>query len=127
VVTPGLTGTLLAGVTRDSLLTLAGDLGLRAEERRISVDEWRTGCESGQITEVFACGTAAVVAAVGSVRSNAGHWMVGDGTPGNITTRLRDQLMGIQYGRVPDRHRWNHRIPGRRALPAHPRERRRTR
>lgn len=113
VVTPSLTGTLLPGVTRDSLLTLAADLGLPAEERRISVEEWRTGCESGQITEVFACGTAAVVAAVGSARSSTDRWTVGDGTPGEITTRLRDQLMAIQYGRAPDRHGWNHRVPGR--------------
>jgi branched-chain amino acid aminotransferase len=110
LVTPSLTGTLLPGVTRDSLLTIAGDLGLPAQERRISVDEWRAGCESGQISEVFACGTAAVVTAVGSVRSSTGHWTVGDGKPGDVTTRLRDQLMGIQYGRVPDRHGWNHRI-----------------
>jgi branched-chain amino acid aminotransferase len=112
VVTPSLTGTLLAGMTRDSLLTLAGDLGLPVEERRISVEEWRTGCESGLITEVFACGTAAVVAEVGSVRSSTGHWMIGNGRPGAITTQLRDQLMGIQYGRLPDRHGWNHKIPG---------------
>jgi branched-chain amino acid aminotransferase len=110
LVTPSLTGTLLPGVTRDSLLTLAGDLGFPAQERRMSVDEWRAGCESGQISEVFACGTAAVVTAVGSVQSSTGHWSVGDGKPGDITTRLRDQLMGIQYGRVPDRHGWNHRI-----------------
>lgn len=58
LVTPSLTGTLLPGVTRETLLTLAGDLGIPAEERRISVDEWRAGCESGQIGEVFACGTA---------------------------------------------------------------------
>jgi branched-chain amino acid aminotransferase len=110
LVTPSLTGTLLPGVTRNSLLTLAGDLGLGAQERRISVDEWRAGCESGQISEVFACGTAAVVTAVGSVQSSTGRWTVGDGTPGDITTRLRDQLLGIQYGRVPDRHGWIHRI-----------------
>ena len=110
LVTPSLTGTLLPGVTRDSLLTLAGDLGLAAQERRISVDEWRAGCESGQISEVFACGTAAVVTAVGSAVSGTGRWTVGDGTPGEVTTRLRDQLLGIQYGRVPDRHGWIHLI-----------------
>jgi len=116
LVTPSLTGTLLPGITRDSLLTLARDLDIPVQERRISVDEWRAGCESGQISEVFACGTAAVVTAVGSVQSTTGRWTVGDGTPGDITIRLRDQLMGIQYGRVPDLHTWNHRIFGSRAL-----------
>jgi branched-chain amino acid aminotransferase len=108
--TPSLTGTLLPGVTRESLLALAQDLDIPAEERRISVDEWRTGCQSGQISEVFACGTAAVVTAVGSVQSSTDRWTVGDGTPGPVTARLRDQLTGIQYGRLPDRHGWIHRI-----------------
>ena len=67
--TPALTGTLLPGVTRDSLLTLAGDLGYTAEEGKISTDEWREGNASGAITEVFACGTAAVITPVGSVKS----------------------------------------------------------
>ena len=61
LVTPNLTGSLLPGITRDSLLTLAADLGYQVEEGRISVDDWRKGCESGEITEVFACGTAAVI------------------------------------------------------------------
>jgi branched-chain amino acid aminotransferase len=111
LVTPRLTGTLLPGVTRDTLLTLCGDLGLRADERAVSVAEWREGCESGQISEVFACGTAAVVIPVGTVRSEAGGWTVGDGTQGPVTTRLRDLLTGIQYGNLPDRHGWVHRIP----------------
>lgn len=110
LVTPGLTGTLLGGVTRDSLLTLASDLGIPTEERRISVEEWREGCESGEISEVFACGTAAVVTAVSSVQCTADRWSVGDGMPGAVTTRLRDELTGIQYGRLPDVHGWNHRI-----------------
>ena len=67
IVTPALTGTLLPGVTRDSLLTLAGDLGYAVEEGKISTDEWREGNSSGAITEVFACGTAAVITPVGSV------------------------------------------------------------
>ncbi|NBV90212.1 MAG: branched-chain amino acid aminotransferase, partial [Actinobacteria bacterium] len=69
LVTPKLTGTLLPGVTRDSLLTLAGDLGLPASEETISVSQWREDCASGEITEVFACGTAAVITPVGKVAS----------------------------------------------------------
>ena len=68
--TPALTGTLLPGITRDALLTLAPDLGIPAAEEPISVAEWRDGCRDGEITEVFACGTAAVVTPVGTVRGH---------------------------------------------------------
>ena len=106
VLTPALTGTLLAGVTRDSLLTLADDLGYAPEEGKISVEEWRAGCESGELTEVFGCGTAAVVTPVGNVRSAAGDWTVGDGTAGPVAAALHDALVGIQTGVDPDRHNW---------------------
>ena len=108
VVTPTLTGTLLPGITRDSLLTIAGDLGYAAEEGKISTDEWREGNSSGAITEVFACGTAAVITPVGSVRSATGEWTVGDGTPGPVTMRLREHLLGLQTGQVDDTHGWMH-------------------
>lgn len=111
VVTPALTGTLLPGVTRDSLLTLAADLGYQVGEVKISVDEWREGCASGEITESFACGTAAVITPVGSVDSkNSGTWTVGDGEPGAITMQLRQALVDIQTGKSPDTHNWMHRI-----------------
>jgi branched-chain amino acid aminotransferase len=110
VVTPALTGTLLPGVTRDSLLTLAGDLGYTAEEGKISTDEWREGCASGAITEVFACGTAAVITPVGAVDSAQGGFTVGDGTPGPISMQLREHLLGIQTGKEPDTHGWMHRL-----------------
>jgi len=110
LLTPALTGTLLPGVTRDSLLVLAQDLGIRAEEGRISTEEWRSGCESGEITEVFACGTAAAVTPVGSVRSRMGAWAVGDGTAGPVTMRLRQALLDVQSGVTADRHVWLHRL-----------------
>jgi branched-chain amino acid aminotransferase len=106
LVTPSLTGTLLAGVTRDSLLTLAHDLGLRADEGRISVEHWREGNASGEISEVFACGTAAVITPVGSVKSRSGEWTVGAGGAGPVTMRLREALLGVQTGAVPDTHGW---------------------
>jgi branched-chain amino acid aminotransferase len=106
IVTPALTGTLLPGVTRDSLLTLATDLGYTAEEGKISTDEWQAGNASGAITEVFACGTAAVITPVGSVKSAAGEWTIGDGRPGPISMQLREQLTGIQTGKLPDTHSW---------------------
>jgi branched-chain amino acid aminotransferase len=112
LVTPKLTGTLLAGVTRDSLLTLARDLGYRAGEGRVDVEEWRAGNADGSISEVFACGTAAVITPVGSVRHSRGEWSVGSGEPGPVTMRLREELLGIQRGTAPDRHGWMHRLAG---------------
>ena len=110
LVTPPLTGTLLPGVTRDSLLTLGPDLGLPATEERISIEQWRQGCASGEITEVFACGTAAVITPVGSVKAKSGGWQIGTGEPGPVTMRLREELLGIQFGRLPDPHGWIHKI-----------------
>jgi branched-chain amino acid aminotransferase len=110
IVTPALTGTLLPGITRDSLLTLAADLGYTVEEGKISTDEWREGNASGAITEVFACGTAAVITPVGAVASEHGGWTVGDGAPGPVSMQLREHLMAIQTGRALDKHNWMHRL-----------------
>ncbi|WP_306321401.1 MULTISPECIES: branched-chain amino acid aminotransferase [unclassified Streptomyces] len=106
LVTPELTGTLLAGITRDSVLTLARDLGLTAEEGRISVEQWRADAESGRLTEVFSCGTSSMITPVGRAKSEQGEWLMGDGTPGKTTLRLREELMGLQSGERPDRHGW---------------------
>jgi branched-chain amino acid aminotransferase len=106
--TPELTGSFLPGITRDSLLTLAADLGIPAEEGRISVEQWRTGCADGSITEVFGSGTAAVVTPVGTVKSRARSWTVGDGEPGPVTLRLRDALLDLQHSDRPDTHGWLH-------------------
>ncbi|WP_026418203.1 branched-chain amino acid aminotransferase [Actinoalloteichus caeruleus] len=106
LVTPALTGTLLPGITRRSLLELASDLGLPVEERRISTEEWEAGAASGEITEVFACGTAAVITPVGRVRHAGGEFLVGDGGTGPVTARLRDRLTSLQRGLSPDPHGW---------------------
>ncbi len=110
LVTPKLTGTLLPGVTRDSILTLAKDLGYKSEEAMISVDDWRDGVKSGEITEIFACGTAAVVTPVGSAKSAMGTWVTGDGAPGPITSQIRNALLGIQHGTIPDKHHWMRKV-----------------
>ena len=110
LLTPALTGTLLAGVTRDALLKLAADHGFEAEEGKISTEEWRAGCADGSLTEVFACGTAAVITPVGAVKSAQGSWTVGDGKPGDISMRLRRSLVDIQRGVAPDPHHWMHPI-----------------
>lgn len=110
VVTPKLTGTLLPGITRDSLLTLAADLGYGAEEISITVDQWRKGVADGEITEVFACGTAAVITPVGAVKSASDQWTHGTGESGPIALQLREALLGIQSGVRPDVHGWMERV-----------------
>ena len=110
VITPKLTGTLLPGITRDSILSVAKDLGYKSEEVMISIDDWRDGVASGEITEIFACGTAAVVTPVGVAKSAMGTWTTGDGQPGVITTQIRNHLLGIQHGTIADIHGWMHRV-----------------
>ena len=110
LVTPELTGTLLAGVTRDSILRLGQDLGLDVEERRITTQEWEEGCADATISEVFACGTAAVVTPVGEVKHAGGGYPVADGAPGAVTMKIRDSLLGIQQGTAPDPHGWMQRV-----------------
>lgn len=110
VMTPELTGTLLPGVTRESLLQVAADLGYKAETGRISVEQWRDGVASGEITEVFACGTAAVITPVGHVKSANAEWINGDGQPGPITMQLREALTSVQHGSAADTHNWMHKL-----------------
>jgi branched-chain amino acid aminotransferase len=110
IVTPPLTGTLLPGITRDSLLKLAPDLGIKAIEERITIDQWQAECAAGELTEVFACGTAAVITPVGRVKGESAEWTISDGNPGAVTMRLRDELIGIQYGHRPDPFNWIHKV-----------------
>jgi branched-chain amino acid aminotransferase len=111
LVTPELTGTILEGVTRSSILTLAKEQGLDVEERKVHIDEWRSGVASGEITEVFACGTAAVITPVGRLVWDGGavDSPTGGGT-GEVTGRLRKALVDLQYGRTPDTHGWLRRL-----------------
>ena len=110
LVTPELSGSLLPGITRDSLLAMARELGYGATERRISTDEWAKKVESGELTEVFACGTAAVITPVGSVLHADGGFEINGGQPGAITMQLRHKLTDIQYGRAADTHAWMTRL-----------------
>lgn len=110
IVTPELTGSLLAGITRDSVLTLAADLGRTAEEGRISTEQWRRDTENGSLTEVFACGTAAVITPIGRVKSASGEWLQSGGEPGELTLKLRKALLDIQTGAAPDPHGWTHQL-----------------
>lgn len=106
IFTPRLSGTILDGVTRDSILQLARDRGHEVVERDITIDEWRDGVESGDIAEIFACGTAAVVTPISELKAR--DFSVGDpnAPAGELTMSLRKELTDIQHGRLPDRHGW---------------------
>jgi branched-chain amino acid aminotransferase len=107
LITPTLNGTILPGVTRDSLLTLAPTLGIPAREADIDIDEVVAGVESGEITEAIACGTAATVVGIGELVFGDGRVVrVGDGKLGTITKRLFDEIQAIQFGVTPDRFGW---------------------
>lgn len=106
VVTPALTGSILAGVTRDSVLVLAKELGCQVTERRVSGQEWLDGAADATITEVFGCGTAAVITPIGGVAHSGGSVAIGGGVAGAVTTRLRTLLTAVQRGTAPDTHSW---------------------
>ncbi|WP_285725158.1 branched-chain amino acid aminotransferase [Psychromicrobium xiongbiense] len=110
LVTPELSGSILEGVTRSSVLQLGRDRGMNVVERKITLDEWREGIASGEITEVFACGTAAVITPIGEIKDE--QESIGDPTApaGEVSVSLREELLGIQTGTVEDRHGWLHRL-----------------
>ncbi len=110
VVTPPLTGTILPGITRDSLIALLTEQGLTVSEAPYSIDQWRADAASGHLVEVMACGTAAVVTAVGRVAGPEGEFTIGAGGIGQTTAALREQLVGIQTGRIADTHGWVMRV-----------------
>jgi len=124
VSTPPLTGTILPGVTRDSLLALIGDAvgsgepgdagepGIDAVSvEPTSIDQIRAGVDDGTLREMFACGTAAVIAPIGHLVDGATRLCIGDGQPGEVTMDLRRRLLDVQYGRCEDRHGWVTRVP----------------
>ncbi|MDO9395160.1 MAG: branched-chain amino acid aminotransferase, partial [Herbiconiux sp.] len=106
LVTPRLTGTILEGITRDSIIQLAKDRGYTVEERDITIDEWRAGVASGEIEEVFACGTAAVITPISALKSPTETIGDENAAAGTLTMSIRQELTDIQYGRIPDRHGW---------------------
>lgn len=106
IVTPALNGTILAGITRDSILTLARDMGIPVEERKVSIDEIFEGAKNGRLQEAFGSGTAAVVSPVGELARGDEKIVINNGQIGPITQKMYDTLTGIQYGRLPDPHGW---------------------
>lgn len=105
IVTPPL-GTILPGITRASLISIARDAGIAVEEKSYDFDQWQSDAASGRLREVFACGTAAVVAAIGAVRFSGGSFTIADGQVGPVTSQLRSKLVGIQRGLSVDERNW---------------------
>jgi len=110
VATPPLSGTILPGITRDSLIRLARDEGLTVREERYSLPQWRADAASGNLVECFACGTAAVVTPVGKVTEGDSAFTIGSGGPGQLAAKLKDRLVAIQRGEAPDPHGWVQKI-----------------
>ena len=108
--TPPLSGTILPGITRDSIITLARGEGRIVREERYSIEQWRKDAASGKLREVFACGTAAVVSAIGQIKSAKGDIVIGDGAGGPVTAALKATLVGIQRGDVADSKGWVRKI-----------------
>ena len=106
MLTPELTGTILPGITRDSIMALARDEGITVQEGRYSLDQWREDARSGRLVEAFACGTAAVVTPIGKVCGNDGDFIIGSGGPGQLTDKIKRRLLAIQRGEAPDPHGW---------------------
>lgn len=108
--TPPLTGTILPGITRASLITLARDMGFVVREEPYSIDQWQEDARSGRLSEAFACGTAAVVAPIGAVKGRNYSFTIGDGDVGPTTERLKSALTDIQFGRGEDQYGWLDRL-----------------
>ncbi len=106
IITPPLTGSILPGITRKSVIQLGSDLGYKVKEYHISIDEVIDGLKTGALSEVFGIGTAASIAPVGELKYNDDIYKINDGKVGPITKKLYDQLIGIQYGSIEDKHGW---------------------
>ncbi len=109
LLTPPL-GTILPGITRDSIITLAKEAGTRVREEPYTIDQWRADAASGKLKEAFACGTAAVISPIGKVCSASGDFVINGGAPGPVAMGLRKQLVDIQYGRAADPHNWTRKV-----------------
>ncbi len=110
IVTPSLTGSILPGITRKSVIELGRDLGYDVAEAPVDVHEMLADVQSGKITEVFGCGTAAVIAPVGAFGFKEEVYAINNNQSGPVAKHLYDELTGIQYGRIPDRFNWTYTI-----------------
>ena len=110
LITPPLGGTILNGITRDSVKQLAKKWGYKVSERKISIDEDTEACKSNRLTEAFASGTAAVISPGGEFYYQSNNYIVNGGQTGQLSQRLFDTMMGIQYGQIEDENNWSLRI-----------------
>ncbi len=110
VITSPLTGTILPGVTRDSVIQILTEWGQQVTERRLSIDEMVAACKDGSLKEVFGSGTAAVISPVGQFSYKGETLTVGDGLTGALSQRLYDEIVDLQYGKREDTHGWVERI-----------------
>ncbi|EJN09841.1 branched-chain amino acid aminotransferase [Herbaspirillum sp. YR522] len=108
--TPPLGGTILPGVTRDSLLKLAASLGIEAREEQYSIQQWEADARSGKLVEAFACGTAAVITPIRHVKRATSEFSIGDAKAGKITLQLKNALLDIQRGAAEDTFGWVKRL-----------------
>ncbi|WNG41370.1 branched-chain amino acid aminotransferase [Archangium minus] len=106
IITPPLDGTFLPGITRESVLTLLRDWGMKVSERKLAISELREAHKKGELREVFGTGTAAVISPVGGLGFQDGELRIGDGKVGEVSQRLYETVTGIQNGTLPDRHGW---------------------
>ncbi len=110
IVTPMLSGSILPGVTRDSILKLAPSLGYEVSEQQLDIEEILADIDSGKITEVFGCGTAAVISPVGKLGFKEVDHTINDCQTGPVSKHLYDELTGIQYGTREDKFGWIHKV-----------------
>lgn len=110
LVTPHLGGTILAGITRDSVLHLARDWGIKVSERKLPMDEVVQAAESGKLKEAFGTGTAAVISPVGLIHHKGKDLIINNGKPGELSLKLYETITGIQYGDKPDKFGWTYKI-----------------
>jgi len=108
LVTPSLTGSVLSGITRDSVITLAKEWGYEVQERKISIDEIMQASVDGHLQEVFGSGTAAVISPVGRIAHKGQEITISSGKIGQLAKRLHDTITGIQYGQLEDPFDWAH-------------------
>lgn len=110
IVTPPLSGSILPGVTRDSVLRIARDWGWKVSERPVTIEEVRASARNGSLREAFGTGTAAVISPVGLLSYQGEEISINGGRVGELSRKLQDEIMGIQYGEIPDRYGWIHRV-----------------
>ncbi|WP_129643020.1 branched-chain amino acid aminotransferase [Peristeroidobacter agariperforans] len=106
IVTPPLTGTILPGITRTSIIDIARELGMKVSEAPYALEQWRADAQSGKLSEAFACGTAAVIASIGEIVSSSGSFRLNKAHESPVAKQLKEQLVGIQRGSIADSRGW---------------------